>query len=159
MKATLSLLALLLVASVAHAGVPVVKLFAGANAVASEGSLNLPSDYELGATARASLTPHVSLVGSAFYGLGREYTRASIGPRITATDVDDPNFSIGFGIEYVTCTKPEVRPKEWAPDAVVGWKPAPERWPRVVLGAQGSYGLDSRQAYLYVAARYELAAF
>ena len=156
----LMLLALMLAASsTAHAGTPVFKLYAGANAVATEGTLDLPSDYELGATMRASLTPHVSLVGSAFQGLAREYTRGSIGPRITATDVDDPNFSVGFGIEYVACSKPEVRPEEWAPNAVVGWRPAPQKWPRVVLGAQGSYGIDSRQAYLYVAARYELAAF
>lgn len=123
-----------------------------------------PPDFEVGATARASLTPHISAVGSAFYGFDNSYTRGSLGVRFTATDVNDPNFSIGLGIQRHFSSEPAVRPQEWAPDASVGFVPWPDppNTPqtfagRVTLVAQGFYGLTSNEASVLVGARFALA--
>lgn len=136
---------------------PVLGLNAGFNAVTFDAqSGRLPSDYEAGGTASMSVSPHVALVGSAWYGLAQGYVRGSVGPRITATDVNDPNFSIGFGIQYQGSSDLVLRPQEWTPDVAVGWKPWPQKWPRVILGAGANYGLDSGQACAILAARYQL---
>jgi len=136
----------------------VVKLYGGANAVWFDDN-GLPSDFEIGGTGRASLSPHLSLVGSAFYGIDKSYLTAAGGLRITATDVNDPDFSIGFGMQYRASSKPGVRPEEWYPDVSLGWKPWPVEMPNVVVGVQGGYGLTSNQAFALVALRFYLTQF
>lgn len=133
----------------------VIKVYAGANGIWFDGPSPAPSDFELGGNARASLSPHISVVGSGYYGLGESYFRGSGGVRLTATDVTDPDFSVGIGLQYQASTKPSIRPQEWAPDVSVGWKPFAQI-PRLTIGAQGSYGLKSNKAYLIAAARYAL---
>ncbi len=135
------------------------KVFAGANAVWFDGPKALPSDFELGATARASMTPHISAVGSLFYGLDNSYLRGSIGARITATDVADPNFSVGLGIQYQASSEPAIRPEEICPDVTIGWRPWAQTLPKIIVGGQGSYGLESNTASVLVAVRYELGTF
>lgn len=150
------MLAALLLATPAFAAEYPVKLFAGANAVSFDGSL--PSDFELGGTGRLSASPHLSAVGGVFYGVGHSYLRGNFGFRVTATDVDNRDFSIGIGLQYQASSEPAKRPEEWAPDVTVGWRPFADM-PKVSVGAQGSYGLDSNTAMLILAVRYELAAF
>lgn len=153
------LLAVLVVPSVTLAEEPAIKLYAGGNAIWYDGVYDLPSDFELGGSGRASLSPHISLVSGVYYGIDHSYLRGAAGLRMTATDVNDPDFSVGFGIARHASTEPAIRPEEWATDATVGWRPWPVTMPKVVVGAQGSYGLTSRQASLLAGLRYEFAAF
>lgn len=149
-----------LTAATAAQAEPVVKLFLGANAATFDAAPGrLPSDYELGGNARASLSPHISLVGSVYKGLDQDYLRESIGARVTATDVENRDFSIGLGIQYHTSDNVTVRPEEWAPDATIGWRPWPDKLRKITVIGQGGYGLTSNQASLIVGARYELAGF
>ena len=70
----LSIIALLLCLAVPAHGEEVFKVYAGANAVSWDGAAaKLPSSFELGGNARASLSPHISLVGSAYKGINRDY--------------------------------------------------------------------------------------
>jgi hypothetical protein len=138
------------------AQVPIFKVYGGANAVWFNGPDGLPSDFELGGTARASLSPHISLVGSGFWGLDKSYTIGRGGVRITATDVNDPNFSVGIGAEYQVSTKQDIRPEEWIYTASLGFKPWPQVYPRLIIGAQGAYGSESQQGSLILAARFLL---
>lgn len=138
---------------------PVAKVYGAANLVTFDGAADLPSDLEAGLNGRLSLTPHVSVVGAAYYGFDNSYLRGQGGLRVTATDVDNPNFSIGIGIQYQVCSDEDIRPRELAPDVSIGWKPWPVAAPKVVVGVQGSYGLDSNQAGFLVAVRYHLFSF
>ena len=133
----------------------IFKLYAGANAVWLDGpGAEFPSDTELGGSTSASLSPHISAVGSAFYGFSNNYTRWDGGARVTATDVDNPNFNVYLGIRYRGGTTSAMLPEEWAPDAGVGWKPSPARWPNLILGADAGYGLQSSRTVAYLAVRY-----
>jgi hypothetical protein len=138
----------------AHAGDLVVMPYIGANAISFDANSHLPSDFEAGGGGSASLSPHITGVGSVWYGFGRTYLRGSGGFRVTATDVNDPNFSIGLGIQYQASTKPALRPNEWAPDVSIGWRPWPTQAPKVTLGAQASFGLNSNTAALLLGVRY-----
>lgn len=152
MKVFLSLAALLW-ASVAGAE-PVLKAFAGVNGVWYQSeSAALPSDFEVGANLRASLSPHISGTGALYYGVNRSYVRGSVGPRFTITDVLDQNFSIGLGLSYHFSSEASIRPEEWAPDVSVGWRPWPLA-PKVILVAQSSYGLDTNQLAILAGVRY-----
>jgi hypothetical protein len=115
-----------------------------------------PVDFEGGGSASTSLSPHISAVGSAWYGFVNSYARWDIGARITATDVHDPNFNVYLGIKYRGASKAEIGPSEWAPDAGFGWKPFPERWPRIIVGADAGYGLVSSNVISTLALRYSI---
>lgn len=141
----------------ALAAEPVLKAAVGANGLWYDGQVTKsPSDFELGTSARASLSPHISAVGELFYGVNRSYLRASAGPRFTATDADNPNFSIGLGIQYHFSSEASIRPEEWAPDIKLGWRPWPVKAPKVVLNVQSGYGLDSKQVSVLAGARLEV---
>jgi hypothetical protein len=101
-----------------------------------------------------SVSPHLSLVGMAAWGLTETYLRSTVGIRVTATDVDDPNFSVGLGVQYHTASVAALQPNEWCPDVAVGLRPWPARWPAVALVGLGWYGLDSGRAGCSVGARY-----
>jgi hypothetical protein len=164
MKLALFTIALLVCAGVASAQLiappePIFKLYAAANGIWYDGDPTLPPDFEIGATGRASLSPHISGVGSLYYGFDNSYLRGSAGARITATDVNDPNFSIGVGIQYYFSSENDIRPQEWAPDVAIGWKPWPQTMRRLIVGALGTYGLDSKKALLLAGVRYELGNF
>lgn len=148
----LALAALVAFALPAAAAEP-IKVYGGANAVWFDSPIGGPSDFELGATARASLQPHLSLVGSGWYGVQENYLRATAGFRVTATDVDNSDFSVGFGLQYLVCDDEDIRPTEWQGETSIGWKPG---MGPLVLGAQAFYGMKSNQAGLLVAARYPL---
>ena len=93
---------------------------------------------------------------SVAYGFSNSYVRGDGGFRLTATDVDNPDFNVYLGMRYRTGSKDAVRPAEWAPDAGFGWKPNPKQWPNIVLGADAGYGLQSNRVLTYVAVRYLL---
>ena len=150
-----AIFAALLFASMAHAGEPVAKVFLAGQGVWFNDQV-APSDFELGATARASLSPHISLVGGALYGTNNSYLRGTAGIRVTVSDVDQPNFSLGLGGFYQASSKVEVRPQEFNVDASLGYRPYPVTMPRVIVVAQGAYGLDSNQASLLLGLRYSL---
>lgn len=130
-------------------------LYGGANVVWFDNDAR-PSDFEIGANARAALSPHIALVGSTYFGIDNSYLRASLGTRITATDAYNQNFSVGFGIQRHFSSEPALRPEEWAPDVTVGWKPWPISAPKLSLGVQGQYGLSSTTAAILAGVRYKL---
>lgn len=143
----------------------VMKASVGVNGVWFDGPDNhVPRDIEIGGTAAASLSPHISAVGALYYGFDKSYIRWVVGPRITATDVNDPNFSVGLGLSYRGASEATLRPNEWGPDATVGWKPwpaanngmPPSRMSKVTLGGQGWYGLDSKRIGALLAVRYNV---
>lgn len=138
-----------------HAAEPVARFYAGANGCWFDNEAS-PGDFEIGGSGRTSLSPHISLVGGAWYGLGESYLRGTLGGRVTVSDVSNPNFSIGTGIFYQASSKVSVRPQEWAGEVSLGWRPYPATMPRVVLVGQGSYGFDSDQASALVGVRYSL---
>lgn len=150
----------LLVASAVHAAdlSEVVKVHAGANGTWFDGPATaFPSDVEAGGSARASLSPHISIVGGAWYGFANEYIRYSFGPRVTVTDVNNPNFSVGVSLEWNGSSREALQPNEWCPTASVGWVPMPEKMPALTLIGQGSYGLDSDRSRVSLGLRYTIA--
>lgn len=149
---------LLLFPSIAAAQTPVLKAFLGANAIWFNDEAR-PTDFEVGATGRASLSKHISGVGAVFYGVDNSYLRGSLGARVTATDVDDPNFSVGLGVQRHFSSEPDIRTEEWAADASIGWRAWPENLPRWILVAQGTYGLSTSEASVLVGVRYDLTYF
>jgi hypothetical protein len=160
MKSTRYLMGFVLVISLflacwpAHADGPVVGVNAGLNATSFDGAQALPSDFEAGGTASMSLSPHLSVVGSGWYGLGRDYVRGTGGARVTSSDVSNTNFNTFFGLEYQGSTKESVRPREWVPVAGFGLRPWPQKWPRIIVTGEGGYGLTSKQAHAYLGLRY-----
>jgi hypothetical protein len=144
----LVLLIVLAIPKPAHAQEPVLKAFVGANGLwyDSQELVRFPSDFELGANLRASLSPHISAVAAGYRGVNHEYWRGSAGLRFTVTDVNNPNLSLGLGGQYHFSDDHSVRPEEFAPDVSLGWVPWPTQ-PRVVLVGQAGYGLQSQQAW------------
>lgn len=128
----------LLLGSLVHAD-PVVSIYGAANGSWWDGVKALPDDFELGGTASASLQPHLSLVGNGFYGLNNSYLRGGVGVRVTATNVDDPDFSIGLGAQYHFSSEPSVRPEGLGYDASMGWRAWPNDLPNLTLILQGEY--------------------
>jgi hypothetical protein len=102
-----------------------------------------PAFRDAEAIGRASLgvTPHVNLVGGVSYGVDKSYLRGSGGVRITATDVNDPNFSIGVGVSRHYVSEPDAGLDEAAAEAAIGWKPFTSS--RVILTGLAVYGIDT----------------
>lgn len=154
---TLAALVLALAASTAQAAslADIAQVSVGANGVwlYGQGSA-FPADAEASVNASLSGSPHLSGVGSVAYGFSHSYLRGDAGFRVTATDVENPNFNVYLGMRYRWGSKAAVRPNEWAPDAGFGWKPNPEAWPNIVVGADAGYGLQSERVLSYVAIRY-----
>ena len=98
-------------------------------------------DVEAGLSGAVSLTPHVSIVGSVNYGVDRSYVRGSGGARITATDANDPTFSVGVGISRHYVSEPGSGLDEAAAEAAIGWKPLANS--RVILAGLAAYGIDT----------------
>ncbi len=84
-------LLVLLLPAVARAEA-VITPFVGANAVSFQGH-NYPSDFEGGGGIAASLSPHITGQAAGWYGLGEGYARGIFSAIVTATDVNDENFS------------------------------------------------------------------
>lgn len=134
---------------------PVPAFYVGANAVWFNADAT-PSDFEVGGTARASLSPHISAVGSAFYGTNHSYLVGEVGVRVTATDVNNKDFSIGIGLEYQASSAPELRPEEWLGKVVIGYRPWPAEMPAVTIGAGAQYGLTTTENGAFAAVRYRI---
>jgi hypothetical protein len=106
-----------------------------------EGTAPAFRDAEAIARAALGVTPHVNLVGGASYGVDKSYLRGSGGVRLTATDVNDPNFSIGIGISRHYASEPGSGLDEAAGEAAIGWKPFASS--NVVLTGLAAVGLDT----------------
>jgi hypothetical protein len=119
-----------------------------ANADPSQGDLELTGNLS------ASLSPHISAVGGMAWGTCNSYLRGSAGGRITVTDANNPDFSIGVGAQYRVASKEELRPNEWATDVSIGYRPFPVDWPRLTLVGQGWYGFTTQKAGAQVGARW-----
>jgi len=120
-------------------------------------------EWEPETSARASLSPHISLVGSGAYGARAKSWRYAGGIRITATDENDPNFSIGIGAQYHGSDSKGFKPDEWKPDVTIGMRP----WPivagqrpsllnNIIFILRGWVGIDSKVPGGIVGARYKL---
>lgn len=156
MKSILIVAALLCVACSAFAEGVVPQFGIEANAVSFNQTSSLPSDFESGGVVSLSLSPHISAHGAVLFGLSRSYLRAPVGLRVTATDVRNQNFSVGFGLEYQASSKPSVRPQEIAATATAGIKLWPEQLPQVILGMQGGVGIKTGTPMLLIGATYAL---
>lgn len=160
LKALLSFLLLVALASPALAQSDlshIVKLAAGVNAAWFTGpETSFPSDIEACGNAAMSLSPHLSLVGDAAYGFDHSYFRGSGGARVTVTDTENPNFSVGLGISYHAASEPGVRPNEWCPEAAVGWLPFAERWPALSAVAKAGYGLKEKGSFAQAGLRWKI---
>jgi hypothetical protein len=102
-------------------------------------------DIEATGRAALSVTPHISVVGGVAYGFSNTYLRQSIGARITATDVNDPTFSVGLGISRHFRSEPGGL-QEWAGEAAIGWKPM--EGSKLIVTALAAYGMDSRTPFV-----------
>lgn len=104
---------------------------------------NFPAFRDAEAIVRASvgITPHVNIVGGVSYGVDKSYLRGSGGVRLTATDVNDPNFSIGIGISRHYVSEPGAGMDEAAGEAAIGWRPFPSS--NVILTGLAAIGLDT----------------
>lgn len=147
------LLALVSTIECAHAD-QVVGFAGGVSGVWFDGPNGLPSDFEVGGHAKASLSPHISVASSVVYGVEHSYLTGLIGPRITVSDPLNPNFSIGVGAQYRLSSKTEVRPQEWQADVSMGWVPWPVEQKNLAVVLQGSYGFDSDKAACLAGLRY-----
>lgn len=117
--------------------------------------VNAPGpDVEAVANGAMSLSPHISLVGAVAFGLTDSYLRSTVGARVTATDVDNEDFSIGLGIQYHNASVSELGPNEWCPDVSLGIRPWPRQAPAVTLTGLGWYGLESGRAGCAVGAKW-----
>jgi len=163
-----ALLLLVAFATMAHAQSDlsgVMKVSVGVNGVWFDGpKTEVPRDLEIGATASASLSQHIDVVGQGYYGFDNSYFRWTVGPRIGLSD-PKANLSIAAGVSYHASSEAALRPDEWSPDVTVGWKPwssvpgpgmPPDRLNRVTLGVQGWYGLESQRAGGLLAVRYNI---
>ncbi len=117
-----------------------------------------PTEFEGGANLALSLSPHIGAVGGFYRQFRAGFWRSSAGGRITATDVENKDFSIHVGIQYHTSTDPD-RVKEWAPDVTIGVRPMPAEFPWFIVTVQGSRGLKSKQAWGIIGVRAKLPSF
>lgn len=135
----------------------VIRLHLGVNGAWFDGpTTSVPNDYEVGANASASLSPHLSAVGGAYYGVSNVYVRWSAGARVTVTDVDNPNFSVGLGAQYHGGDDDEILPEEWMADASFGWRPFPNVMHRLVVVGQAGHGLSTSRARATLGLRYSI---
>jgi hypothetical protein len=153
MKTLLAVLLLLCLALPAVAG-DLASLYVGANAAFFD-QATVKASFEPEANAKVSLSGHLSMVGSVAYGISGNYWRSAVGARVTTTDIDNRAFSVGLGIQHRDYSLATLGLNEWAPDVSVGYCPWPDTHPKVIVGAQGWYGLDSKAAGLELAARYQ----
>lgn len=134
----------------------VVSIYVGGNGTWLDGpSIAFPSDFEAGGRASASLSPHISVGSSLYYGFRNSYVRWDVGPRITVTDVDNKDFSVGLGASYHGGSEPSVLPEEWVADASFGWRPS-QNIPRLIVVGQGGYGFTTSKARAILGLRYKL---
>ena len=137
----------------AHADGPIMHLYGGGNVAWLQGG---NAEFELGANAAASLSPHISGVISAYRGMDHHYWVPRVGARVTATDADNRKLSIGVGLEY-QLNESVIGPKEWCSEASLGYRP----WEGgsldpLILVAQGSYGTTSHNERVLVGARWAI---
>lgn len=132
----------------------VMSAYVGGNAAWWTEADPYQADAEAVGALSASLSPHISLVGSTAWGLCNSYVRGAGGVRVTATDVNNQSFDVAVGVQYRMASKAIMRPNEWAADVSVGYIPLPEQYPRLSLVAQGWYGLDTHRSGATIGARW-----
>lgn len=133
-----------------------VHFAAGVNGAWMDGAdASLPADLEAGGTAWSSLSPHFSLTAAAFYGFSNSYIRWQTDWRASMTDVDNPNLNTYAGIRLRGGSTRTVGPTEWAPVVGVGWRPLPDTYDNLTIGADAGYGIDSQKLLLTLAGRWE----
>ena len=151
------LVALALCATFAQAEPLEPKIAAGINGAWLDGPGSaFPADVEAGATAWASMSPHLSVFADTYYGFSHSYLRYDGGIKATVTDVDNPNFSVYLSAKYRSGSIRAFKPGEWAFGTGFGWKPNPTAWPRLTLGGDAAYGAQSQRLIAYLAARYSI---
>lgn len=132
-----------------------VNFAAGVNGAWLDGpGAAFPADVEAGGSAFSSLSPHLSAFVDSYYGFSHSYVRWDGGVKATVTDVDNKNLSVYLALKYRGGSIRAMKPDEWAAGTGIGWKPNPAAWPRLVIGADASYGLESNRVIAYLAARY-----
>lgn len=166
--ASLALLALaVLWPRQAKADVNVLKLYAGANGAWLSGADgSAPHDLEFGINGRASIQPHLSIVGSVYRGVSDGgYTLPKVGGRFTVSDVENRDISIGIGAQYQWPSNGRPGPKGWIGDVTLGAKPwagAKSIASRAIVILQGEVALEqpangeTRPAGARLGLRYEV---
>lgn len=144
---------LLLILAAPVAAEPVVYVYAGANGIWNDAGL--PDDFELGGTLDASLSEHISLPVQLYAGLDNGYARFAPGVLVKLSDADQQNFSIGVGVQRQMCSRPEFVPEEWQARVAIGFNPIAHN-PKLVLGGEGTYGLETENTGALIAFRYRI---
>lgn len=148
---------LVLIAGLVHAAEPPFHVAAGVGGAWFEGpGTDFPVDFEVGGTAWSSLSPHLSAVGGAWWGVSHSYGRYEAGLRCTASDVLNPNFNTFLGVGYRGGSTSALRPNEWAANAGFGWRLSPDRYPNLTVAGIAGYGLISSRALATLGLRYAL---
>lgn len=106
-----------------------------------EGGVPAFRDVEAIGRGAISLTPHISVVGGVGYGVSNSYVRGSGGIRLTATDVENKDFSVGVGVSRHYTSEPLFGLDEAAAEGAVGWKPLTNS--SVIVTALAAVGLDT----------------
>ena len=128
---------------------------AGVNGAWLDGpGAQFPADAEAGGTAWASLSPHISAFADTYYGFSHSYLRWDGGAKVTASDVDNENFSLYLSVKYRGGSINALHPNEAAYGAGFGWVPAPDTWSRVVVVGDASIGAQSNRTIAYLGLRY-----
>lgn len=134
-----------------------VQVAAGANGTWLDGpSAAWPADFEAGGSASGSLSPHVSTYGDLYYGFSHSYVRWDAGAKLTVSDAENPNFNVFLCVEYRGGSIAALQPNEAAYGAGFGWKPSPQRFPNLIVGAKAAIGGKSDRTVASLAFRYLL---
>lgn len=146
-----------LCAEAALSAEPPLHVAAGVNGAWLDGPGSaFPADFEAGGSGWSSLSPHLSAVGSAWYGFAHTYARYDGGLRVTASDVLNPDFNTFLGVGYRGGSKKSVGPNEWAANAGFGWRFAPDTYPDLTVAGVASYGLTSSRVLVSIGLRYAI---
>jgi hypothetical protein len=119
-----------------------------------QGDTETNSDLEAAGNGAFSLTPHVSVTGGVAFGFQGSYFREQADVRITATDVNDPNFNIWLGAGRYWSKDLNDGLDEWAGKAGIGYR-LPTTAP-LIVGATAAYGFDTERRQVTLALIYRL---
>lgn len=113
-----------------------------------------PADLEAAGVLWASPSPHIDAGVDAQYGFSHSYLSGSGWLKVTATDVNDRNFSIYLKVGYRGGSVAAFQPSEFVTGAGFGWVPSPESFPRFLITGDAALGVDSNLATVRIGGRY-----
>lgn len=127
----------------------------GANGAWFDGTgTSWPADFEANGNLWGSVSPHIDLGAEAQYGFSHSYLAGEGWVKVTATDVDDTNFSMFLSAGYGGGSVSALQPSEWKLGAGFGWVPFPETWSRFIVTGKAERGQESHRLTVRLGGRY-----